>query len=141
VSTSLEQELFKIAKEFSSALEQGNIPLQEAYNLYFKAKEKYLATQKKQRTEETGQFMLAVFFRAGKISEKFIAEWQSGQLEPTKQEIELLEKGCEEVLKAFDSHFKSELLALKAKPYQIHRAEVGEKISRVRALIRQYKAK
>jgi hypothetical protein len=141
VPTNLEQELFEIAKKLHSILEQGNISLQGAYNLYFKAKEKYLAAKKEQRTEEAGQFMLAVFFRAGKISEKFIAEWQSGQLEPTKQEIELLEKGCEEVLKAFDSHFKSELLALKAKPYEVHRAEVGEKISRVGALIRQCKAK
>jgi hypothetical protein len=141
VPTSLEQELFKIAKEFCSALEQENISLQGTYNLYFKAKEKYLAAKKEQRTEEAGQFMLAVFFRAGKIVERFIAEWQSGKINPTKMDIELLEKGCEEVLKAFDSHFKSELLALKAKPYQIHRAEVGEKISKIKELINKTKAK
>jgi hypothetical protein len=84
--------------------------------------------------------MLTIFFLAGRITENFIAEWQSGKIEPTEQEIELLKKGCEEVLEAFDNHFKPELLAWK-KPYKVHRTEVREKISRIRQLIQQYKAK
>ena len=139
--TNLEKELFEIAKKLRSILEQENISLQEVYDLYFKAKEKYLATKKEQRTEEAGQFMLAVFFRAGKITERFIAEWKSGKIEPTKRDIELLEKGCKEVLKAFDSHFKPELLNWKAKPYKVHKEEVGEKISRIKELIGQLKTK
>jgi hypothetical protein len=76
VSTSLEQELFEIAEKFRSVLllEQENTSLSRVCNLYFKAKEKYLATKKEQRTEEVKRSMLTIFFLAGRITENFIAE-------------------------------------------------------------------
>jgi len=50
--------------------------------------------------------------------------------------LELLKKGCDEVLKAFDNDFKKELVAYQGKPYKIHHAEVNEKIRKIKKLIR-----
>jgi len=47
----------------------------------------------------------------------------------------LLKEGCDEVLAAFEKHFKKELLTYQNKPYNIHYAEVKEKIRRIRKLI------
>jgi len=49
--------------------------------------------------------------------------------------LALLKEGCDEVLAAFEKHFRKELLAYQNKPYNIHYAEVKEKIRRIRKLI------
>jgi len=49
--------------------------------------------------------------------------------------LELLKEGCDEVLAAFEKHFRKELLAYQKKPYNIHYSEAKEKIRRIRKLI------
>ena len=135
MASNLEKELSEIKNSLHN--EKENISLQESHDLYFVAKDKYFSAKKEERTEEASQLMLAIFFKVGKVSEEFIAEWQKGKFKPTKKELELLKVGCEEVLTAFDNHFKPHLLALPYKPYQIHRAEVKEKITKIRGLIQK----
>ncbi|CAI2167586.1 8023_t:CDS:2 [Funneliformis geosporum] len=91
----------------------GEITLPKTHELYFSAKEKYLSFDEEARTEAAS----------------------NGQFKPNDKELELLEEGCTEVLAAFDSHFKQELLTYQTKPYTIHHAEVKEKISQIRKLI------
>ena len=71
----------------------------------------------------------------GGISEEFIEKWQGGKITPTDKELELLKEGCNEVLEAFDNHFKEELLDYQRKSYDIHYAETKEKIRKIRNLL------
>lgn len=135
--SALEEELSEIFEKVRLASEEKNLSLQEIYDLYFLAKEKYLAVKKEERAEKLGDWMLAIFFLTGKFSENFITEWQSSKFTPTTQELELLKKGCNEVMEAFDGYLKPNLLAHRYRPYDIHRAETKEKISKIRELIRQ----
>jgi len=59
-------------------------------------------------------------------------------LKPAEEELGLLKKGCDEVLEAFSGYLKPNLLAYRYKPYDIHHAEVKEKIRKIRGLIKQY---
>ena len=135
MASNLEKELSEIKNSLHN--EKENISLQESHDLYFVAKDKYFSVKKEEKTEEASRLMLAIFFKVGKISEEFVAEWQKGKFKPTKKELELLKAGCEEVLAAFDNHFKPHLLALPYKPYKIHHAEVKEKIRKIRGLIQK----
>ena len=131
----LEKELSDILESIYSKWERGGINLPETYKLYFSAKEKYLSFDEEARTQKASELILKIVFAAGKISEDFVKEWQNGKLKPRDKELELLKKGCDEVLVAFDNHFKKELLAYQKKPYDIHHSEVKEKIRRIRKLI------
>jgi len=137
MTSSVEKELFEILEKVHLEAEKENISLQESHELYFVAKDKYFSAKKEERTEEAGRLMLAIFFQVGKISEKFVAEWQGGKFRPTEKELKLLKEGCKEVLTAFDNHFKPNLLAFQGKPYKIHQTEVKEKINKIRKLIQQ----
>ena len=109
--TNLEKELKKILAEMDSIL-KGGITLQECRDLYFKAKQKYFLASEKERTIEARIFMLDIFFQAAKVVKRFIFNsWQKGEYKPTNVELNLLKEGCEEVLAAFDNHFKDNLLA------------------------------
>jgi len=70
----LEKELSEIFEKVSRARKERNLSLQESYDLYFEAKEKYLVAKEKERTEEAGEWMLVIFFLVGRISENFIAD-------------------------------------------------------------------
>jgi len=70
----LEKELSEIFEKVSRARKERNLSLQESYDLYFEAKEKYLVAKEKERTEEVGEWMLVIFFLVGRISENFIAD-------------------------------------------------------------------
>lgn len=70
----LEKELSEIFEKVSRARKERNLSLQESYDLYFQAKEKYLVAKEKERTEEVGEWMLTIFFLVGRISENFIAD-------------------------------------------------------------------
>ncbi|CAH1760398.1 5642_t:CDS:2 [Entrophospora sp. SA101] len=104
------KELSEIFEKVNRARKERNLSLQESYDLYFEAKEKYLVAKEKERTEEAGEWML----------------------------LGLLKKGCDEVLEAFSGYLKPNLLAYRYKPYDIHHAEVKEKIRKIRGLIKQY---
>jgi hypothetical protein len=137
----LEKELSEIFEKVSRARKERNLSLQESYDLYFEAKEKCLVAKEKERTKEVGEWMLAIFFLVGRISENFIADWQSGKLKPAEEELGLLKKGCDEVLEAFSGYLKPNLLAYRYKPYDIHHAEVKEKIRKIKGLIERHETK
>lgn len=124
----LEKELGEILVK----IKKEGISLQEGRDLYFEAKEKYLSFDEKARTQEESRLILKILFLVGGISEDFVKKWQNGKLKPNDRELELLKEGCNEVLEAFDNHFKKELLAYQKKPYDIHHAEVKEKIRKIR---------
>lgn len=73
----------------------------------------------------------------GRISEEFIEKWQSGKITPTDKELELLKKGCEEVLAAFNNHFKKELFFYHGEQFPTRHTEVKEKIERIRKLLKE----
>ncbi|CAI2200311.1 1110_t:CDS:2, partial [Funneliformis geosporum] len=50
-------------------------------------------------------------------------EPKNRQLKPNSKELELLKEGCDEVLAAFEKHFRKELLAYQRKPYNVHYSE------------------
>ena len=131
----LEKELSDIMKEMYGKWERGGVGLPEVHKLYFSAKEKYLSFDEEARAQESSRLILKILFVAGRISEQFAKKWQNGQLEPNDKERELLKEGCDEVLAAFENHFKKELLAHQGKPYDVHYAEVKEKIRKIRGLI------
>jgi|SRR6185437_7252207 len=88
------------------------------------------------KDKKSEELILKIFFAAGKISEDFVKKWQNGKLKPHNIELKLLKEGCDEVLAAFDSHFKKELLAYQKKPYDVHYAEAKEKNKRIRNLLK-----
>lgn len=139
MNANLEKELSDILEKIHSILiEKRGITLQEARNPYFEAKKKYLAANKKEKSREAGLCMLDIFFQIGKISEKFVEEWRNGKFKPSNGELELLKEGCDEVLEAFDNHFKEDLLALYGKQkFNILHSEVKEKIRKIRELIQR----
>ena len=137
----LEKELSDVLKTIYWKWDEGEITLPEVHKLYFLAKEKYLLADDKTRTKEASKLILKILFVSGKIVEQFVRKLQNGQLKPNDKELELLKEGCDEVLAAFDSHFKKELIAYQGKPYSVHRSEVEEKIRRVRNLIQNYHSK
>jgi len=131
----LEKKLSDIQEKMFFKWEKEGTTLPEAHDFYFSAKEEYLSSDKKARTERAKVLILKIFFAAGNISEDFIKKWQNGKLKPNVKELDLLKKGCDEVLAAFDNHFKEELLAYPGKPYNIHHTEVKEKIRKIRKLL------
>jgi len=130
-----------VEKELSGILEKMreiNISLQEGHGLYFEAKEKYLAAKKEQKTKEVSEIMLRILFMAGKISEGFVEDWQNGKITPTNKELALLKEGCNEVLEAFDNHFKKDLLSYyvrQGKQLSVQHKEAKQKIESIRELI------
>ncbi|CAI2179417.1 18394_t:CDS:2, partial [Funneliformis geosporum] len=68
--------------------------------------------------------------------EKYLSSNEEAKTQKAK--LELLKEGCDEVLSAFDSHFKKELITYQGKPYSIHRSEAEEKVRRIRNLIQNY---
>jgi len=137
MTSNLEKELSEILKKIHSIMKKKEISLQENHDLYFAAKDKYLVASEQEKSGKGGEYMLTIFFKVGEVSEKFVEEWQSDKFLPTDQELELLKKGCEEVLAAFNSHFKLNLLAYPYKPYEVHYAEAKEKIRKIRELIQK----
>jgi len=130
----LEEELSTILEKIYSEWEKRDIALQEVRDLYFEAKEKYLQ-DKGVKSEKASGLMLKILFTVGRINEEFIKKWQEKNITPTNRELKLIEEGCEEVLKAFDDHFKKELLAYQKKPYPIHHAGVKGKIKQIRKML------
>jgi len=130
-----EKELSNIREKIYSKWEKGGITLRETRDLYFAAKEKYLAVPEELKTKEVRELMLKILFLAGRITEGFIEKWQNGEITSTDKELGLLKEGCDEVLAAFEKHFRKELLAYQKKPYNIHYAETKEKNRRIRKLI------
>lgn len=138
MNSNLEKELSYILKKIHSILKEKGITLQEARDPYFEAKKKYLAANREERTRQTGLCMLDIFFQVGKISEKFVEEWQSDKFKPSNGELELLKEGCNEVLEAFVNHFKEDLLALYGRQqFNIHHEKVKQKISKIKSLVQQ----
>jgi hypothetical protein len=90
----LEDELSEILTKLS----KKNISLQETKDLYFKAKEKFFATEEKERTETAGIKSLSIFFQVVIINQDFVKKWQSGKLIPQDKDLDLLEEGCKEVI-------------------------------------------
>lgn len=129
----LEEELGKLLVR----IKNKGISLQEGRDLYFEAKEKYLSSDKKSRTREASRLILKIFFLVGRISEDFVKRWQSGKLKPSDKELELLKEGCNEVLEAFDNHFKEELVDYREKSFDIHYAETKEKVRKIRSILFQ----
>jgi hypothetical protein len=71
----LEKNLSEIFEKIYPAMEEGeHIPLQEIYDLYFLAKEKYLVAGENERTEKVRDLMLIIFFRTGRTFEKFVID-------------------------------------------------------------------
>jgi len=131
----LEKELSDILEKIHCKWDKEGITLPEVHRLYFLAKERYLSSPEKEKTKKAKELILKIFFAAGKISEDFVEKWQNSKLKPHNIELKLLKEGCDEVLAAFDNHFKKELLAYQKKPYDIHYAKVKEKIKRIRSLL------
>ena len=100
-------------------------------------RKKYLMASKEERNQqEVSLCMLDIFFRVGKISEKFIEEWQNNKFKPYDSELNLLKEGCDEVLEAFDNHLKESLLFLYGKQrFDIQHAKVKVKVNKIRELI------
>lgn len=132
---SLERELSGVLKKICWEGERGNVSLSEVSELYFSAKEKYLLSDKEAKNQESRRLILKILFVVGGISEEFIEKWQSGKISPTDKDLELLKEGCNEVLEAFDNHFREELLDYQKEPYDVHYAETKEKIRKIRNLL------
>ena len=129
MNSNLEKELSDILEKIHSALKRGGITLQEARDPYFEAKNKYLTANQEEKTEEARLCMLDIFFQVGKVSEKFVENWQNGKFKPYDKELNLLKEGCNEVLEAFDNHFREDLIVLYGKQrFSVHHAKVKEKI-------------
>jgi len=138
MNSNLEKELSDILEKIHSALRRGGVALQEARDPYFEAKNKYLTANQEERTKEARLCMLDIFFQVGKVSEKFVEEWQNGKFKPYNNELELLKEGCNEVLEAFNEHFKEDLIALYGKQqFNIYHAKVEGKVSKIIGLIRR----
>ena len=134
----LEKNLSEIFEKIYPAMEkEEKISLPEIYDLYFLAKEKYLVAGENERTEKVRDLMLIIFFRTGRTFEKFVIDWQKGKFRPSQQELELLKKGCNEVLEVFDGYLKPELLIHPRRPYDAHYSETKEKISKIRELVQR----
>lgn len=131
----LEKELSDILEKIYFEWDKWGIILSETHELYFTAKGKYLSSNEEAKTQKASELILKIFFATGRISEQFVEEWQNGKLKSNDKELELLKEGCNEVLAAFDNHFKKELLTYQKKPYDIHHAEVKEKIRKIRNLL------
>ena len=102
------------------------------------SKKKYLSSSEEARKQEASELMLKILFATGKISESFVKEWQNGELKPNKKELGLLKEGCDEVLVAFDNHFKEELsyhCAKQGQQFSTQYLIVKEKIRKIRGLI------
>jgi len=67
-----EKELSNIREKIYSKWEKGGITLRETRDLYFAAKEKYLAVPEELKTKEVRELMLKILFLAGRITEGFI---------------------------------------------------------------------
>ena|SRR5438874_911863 len=138
MNSNLEKELSDILEKIHSALKRGGITLQEARDPYFEAKNKYLTANQEEKTQEARLCMLDIFFQVGKVSEKFVENWQNGKFKPYDKELNLLKEGCNEVLEAFDNHFREDLIVLYGKQrFSVHHAKVKEKIGKIIGLIRR----
>jgi len=134
----LKKELSDILEKIYSRWQGEGITLSEARDLYFLAKKKYLSSSEEARKQEASELMLKILFATGKISESFVKEWQNGELKPNIKELGLLKEGCDEVLVAFDNHFKEELsyhCAKQGQQFSTQYLIVKEKIRKIRGLI------
>jgi len=73
-TSNLEKELSEIFKKVYPVMEKEKISLPEIYDLYFLAKEKYLVTEEKEKTEEAKKLIEIIFFRTGRTVEKFVTD-------------------------------------------------------------------
>ncbi|KLL03900.1 MAG: hypothetical protein MRECE_7c047 [Mycoplasmataceae bacterium CE_OT135] len=127
----LEKEL----ADYLTKIKKREISLQEASKLYFEAKEKFFAAEKKEQTKKSIKLALEIFFRASEISGNFVEEWQSGKIVPKDEDLNLLEKGCKEVLEVAN-FFEKNLPNNK-----LNKLIDWEQVKKIQILIKQEKSR